>query len=161
MESSQSPASAQHGLTQNEPHNATKQAPHSENQIKPLELEDSEEEVEHVNNKRPKLGRSFVWDHMVRTRKVVDGKAKFIAICNICKADVLAHPNKNGTSSCRNHLRQQCKNSLYYMKGAEKGQSILTNEAMVGGTLGYRLFNQKSCEDVLNEFMIRDAIQGS
>ncbi|CAN6706984.1 unnamed protein product [Malus baccata var. baccata] len=38
--------SAQHGLTQNEPHNATEQAPQSENQNEPLELEDSEEEVE-------------------------------------------------------------------------------------------------------------------
>ncbi|RXH86119.1 hypothetical protein DVH24_017172 [Malus domestica] len=46
MESSQLIASAQHGLTQNEPHNATEQASQSENQIEPLELEDSEEEVE-------------------------------------------------------------------------------------------------------------------
>ncbi|CAN6712760.1 unnamed protein product [Malus baccata var. baccata] len=87
MESSQSTASAQHGLTQNEPHNATEQAPQSENQIEPLELEDSDEEVEHVNNKRPKPGRSFVWDHMVRTKKVVDGKANFdlisILICQV------------------------------------------------------------------------------
>ncbi|RXH76867.1 hypothetical protein DVH24_019755 [Malus domestica] len=33
MESSQSTASAQHRLTQNEPHNANEQAPQSENQI--------------------------------------------------------------------------------------------------------------------------------
>ncbi|CAN6704867.1 unnamed protein product [Malus baccata var. baccata] len=99
MESSQSTASAQHGLTQNKPRNATEQASQSKNQIEPLELEDTEEEVEHVNNKRPKPGHSFVWDHMVRTKKVVDGKAKFIAICYICKAHILAHPNKNGTSS--------------------------------------------------------------
>ena len=46
MESSQPTASAQYGLTQNEPHNATEQAPQFENQIEPLELEDSEEEVE-------------------------------------------------------------------------------------------------------------------
>ncbi|KAB2601389.1 S25-RNase [Pyrus ussuriensis x Pyrus communis] len=46
MKSSQSTASARHGLTQNEPHNATEQAPQFENHIEPLELEDSEEEVE-------------------------------------------------------------------------------------------------------------------
>ncbi|RXH77821.1 hypothetical protein DVH24_039792 [Malus domestica] len=46
MESSQTAASAQHGLTQNEPHNAIEQTPQSKNQIEPLELEDSEEEVE-------------------------------------------------------------------------------------------------------------------
>ncbi|RXH79751.1 hypothetical protein DVH24_040898 [Malus domestica] len=40
------------------------EAPQSGNQVEPVELEDSKDEVEHVNNRRPKLGRSFVWDHL-------------------------------------------------------------------------------------------------
>lgn len=48
------------------------EAPQSGNQVEPVELEDSKDEVDHVNNRRPKPGRSFVWDHLVRIKKVVD-----------------------------------------------------------------------------------------
>ncbi|KAM7506694.1 hypothetical protein LguiA_017147 [Lonicera macranthoides] len=113
------------------------------------------EEVDDSVESGTKGGRSWVWAHVKRVKRIINDKEyTYHAICNYCKGECPADPVKNGTSSITYHLKKVCKDSPIYVK-TDKTQSVLTKDTM-GGGMGTHTFNQKKLELMVFMFVIKD-----
>ena len=80
------------------------------------------------------------------------GEKDRIAICNICKLEMLAHAKRNGTTGIRNHL-EKCEGSGLY-KYNDSSQTMLTQESF-GASLLSQKFDQQRHEKKVVEWVIR------
>ncbi|KAL9690398.1 hypothetical protein QQ045_010796 [Rhodiola kirilowii] len=121
-------------------------------------VEGEEEVAIRTGGGKKRKNNSPAWEHCLKRETTnSEGETEVTGICKYCNFEMPAHSEKNGTRGLLNHLKKCVVCPLYEGSRAKSTQPSLTNVTMGGGgALVPHVFNQKKCELLMVEFVIRD-----
>ncbi|KAL9689123.1 hypothetical protein QQ045_033555 [Rhodiola kirilowii] len=121
-------------------------------------VEGEEEVAIRTGGGKKRKNNSPAWEHCLKRETTnSEGETEVTGICKYCNFEMPAHSKKNGTRGLLNHLKKCVVCPLYEGSRAKSTQPSLINVTMGGGgALVPHVFNQKKCELLMVEFVIRD-----